>query len=95
MKKETTTWLRNFLSSFLAAVCGIAITFGINNCVGATKKAETARLLAEQTVKKMGRTHQQMHEYQALYDTIDPLLLPALELPYFTKMCPRAATTPG
>lgn len=40
MKKETTTWLRNFLSSFLAAVCGIAITFGINNCVGATKKAE-------------------------------------------------------
>ena len=32
MKKETTTWLRNFLSSFLAAVCGIAITFGINNC---------------------------------------------------------------
>lgn len=71
MKKETTTWLRNFLSSFLAAVCGIAITFGINNCVGATKKAETARLLAEQTVKKMGRTHQQLHEYQALYDTID------------------------
>jgi len=65
MKKETTTWLRNFLSSFLAAVCGIAITFGINNCVGATKKAETARLLAEQTVKKMGRTHQQLHEYQA------------------------------
>ena len=71
MKKETNTWMRTFLSSFLATVCGIAITFGINNCVGASRKAETARLLAEQAVGKMGRTHQQLHEYQELYDTID------------------------
>ena len=71
MKKETNTWMRTFLSSFLATVCGIAITFGINNCVGASRKAETARLLAEQAVGKMGRTHQQLYEYQELYDTID------------------------
>ena len=63
--------MRTFLSSFLATVCGIAITFGINNCVGASRKAETARLLAEQTVRKMGRTYQQLREYQELYDTID------------------------
>lgn len=71
MKKETKTWMRTFLSSFLATVCGIIITFGINNCVSASRKAETARLLAEQTVRKMERTHQQLHEYQELYDTID------------------------
>ena len=71
MKKESKTWIRTFLSSFLATVCGIIITFGVNNCVSASRKSETARLLAEQTVKKMERTHQQLHEYQDLYDTID------------------------
>ena len=71
MKNDRNVWLRSFSSGFLATVCGIIITFGINNCVGAARRVETARLLAEQTVGKMERTHQQLHEYQDLYDTID------------------------
>lgn len=71
MKKETKTWMRTFLSSFLATVCGIVITFGINQCVSTSKQTATARLLAEQTVAKMERTHMQLHQYQELYDTID------------------------
>lgn len=71
MKKETKNWTLSFLAGFLATVFGIIITFGIENQISASKRAETARLLAEQIVEKMGRTHQQLHEYQDLYDTID------------------------
>ena len=71
MKTETKSWIRTFLAGFLATVFGIIITFGIENRISASRKAETARLLAEQIVGKMGRTHQLLHEYQELYDTID------------------------
>ena len=63
--------MRTFLASFTATVCGIIITFGINNYLNSSRKARTAQLLAEQIVGKMERTHQQLREYQGIYDTID------------------------
>ena len=71
MKKETKSWWLTFLAGFLATALGIIITFGIENRINACKRAETAQLLARQTVEKMERTHQQLHEYQDLYDIID------------------------
>lgn len=63
--------MRTFLASFTATVCGIIITFGINNYLNSSRKADTAQLLAEQIVGKMERTHQQLRKYQGIYDTID------------------------
>lgn len=71
MKQDTKTWMRTFLASFTATVCGIIITFGINNYLNSSRKARTAQLLAEQIVGKMERTHQQLRKYQGIYDTID------------------------
>ena len=71
MKKGAKDWMLAFLAGFLATVFGIVITFGIENLISASKRADTARLLAEQIVGKMERTHKQLHEYQELYDTID------------------------
>ncbi|MBQ8968206.1 MAG: hypothetical protein IJ064_00525 [Bacteroidaceae bacterium] len=71
MKKETKSWLLTFLAGFLATALGIIITFGIENRISASRRAETARLLAKQIVEKMERTRRQLHEYQEIYDTID------------------------
>ena len=71
MYRESKAWLSTFLAGFLATVLGIVLTFGIESLVSSSKKTKTAHLLAEQIVGNMGRTYEQLHDYQEIYDMID------------------------
>lgn len=96
IRKETRDWMLTFMAGFLATALGIIITFGIENRISAGRKAETARLLAEQIVEKMQRTHQLLHDYQDLYDTIDStsmILHLAILADTLERVAPAVATT--
>ena len=71
MNAERRNWLATFLAGFLATALGILLTFGIDNLVSSSKRAKTARLLAQQIVKNMDQTYHDLHDYQELYDAID------------------------
>ena len=71
MNAEKRNWLATFLAGFLATALGILLTFGIDSLVSSSKRAKTARLLAQQIVGNMDRTYHELHEYQDLYDAID------------------------
>lgn len=71
MKSERINWLVTFLSGFLATALGIFLTLGIDTIVSSSKRAKTAKLLAQQIVGNMDRTFHELHEYQDLYDAID------------------------
>ena len=77
MKKETNSsaWLSTFLAGFLATVLGILLTFGVQGLINSGKRNRTARLLAEQTVEKMDRTYQELHEYLELYNSVDSTII--------------------
>ena len=81
MKQETKSWLLTFLAGFLATVLGIALTFGIESRTNASKRAKTARLLAEQIVENMDRTYQQLNTSTAFRNSM-----------CFIPGCSRSAT---
>lgn len=71
MNKEVKNWFWTFLAGFLATVLGIALTFGIQNRLNEKRRAETARLLAQQIVDKMDFTYSELHNYISAYGTFD------------------------
>ncbi len=71
MKPQTKTILISFLSSFLATVLGIGLTFGLDALISSSKRARKATLLAHQAVTRMDRSYNELHEYLDIYDRLD------------------------